>query len=117
HNFIIHEYCIEVRNLPSQCRHNRCQHEKSSDTYRVRAYFKGFMAFYFVWVCFIQTNILATNSRNIRAVTWGCLAAAKKQIKSVLSTREHFVIMLLHDSFSKQTHISFAIPSAIKTIK
>ena len=43
--------------------------KKSSDTYRVRAYFKGFMAFYFVWVCFIQTNILATNSRNIRAVT------------------------------------------------
>ena len=35
----------------------------------IAPYFKGFMAFYFVWVCFIQTNILATNSRNIRAVT------------------------------------------------
>src|SRR5699024_9151568 len=66
--------------------------------------------FYFVPFCLIQTTIFATNSRNISAVIYGSLAAAKKQIAKAVSPREHFVAMPPHVSLSKWVSIILAIP-------
>ena len=73
--------------------------------------------FYFVPFCLIQTTIFATNSRNISAVIYGSLAAAKKQIAKAVSPREHFVAMPPHVSLSKWVSIILAIPITIKAAK